>query len=914
MSGNAGEFDIPFFRENGFIRKRCRFCNSYFWTQVEDIQSCGESPCEEYSFIGNPPTNKKYSLSELRRTFLHFFEENGHEVIKPYPVVARWRNDVYLTGASIFDFQPYVTEGIIPPPANPLVISQPCLRLTDIDNVGPTMGRHLTIFEMGGAHAFNSQEKEVYWKDQTVRYHHELLTEKLGVRSESVHYKEELWKGGGNAGPDLSASVAGLEISTLVFMLYKIVGESLVEMPIRTVDTGYGIERWTWLSQGSSNGFEPVYGPLLSKIAELAGVTLDTKLLEVVSRYSGIMGAGTSADRINNRKRIAGKLEMDSEELEHRLSPMENIFAVADHTKAISFILSEGVVPSNVREGYLVRLLIRRTYRLLKALGIDDGLQAIIDMQIAHWGKDFPTLQLMRDETFRVLSSEQQKYQRTTERGQELVKRLAGDLKTKGLRIMPTETLIEMYDSHGLVPELVKEIASKDGIEVEVPVDFYGLIVSKKTESPSTKESDLERIVKEKSIPLSETRPLYYDDQYMTKFKAKVLTSFENYFILDQTCFYAEGGGQPGDQGTVRTKAEQWSVIDSQKIGNTIVHITKDGAPKPGSEIEGEIQWERRIALTRHHSAAHILMGAIRRVLGAHAWQTGAQKNIHEARLDISHYQRISQEEIEKIEELANEIVLKNIPIETRCMSRDRAERMYGFRLYQGGVVPGREIRVVKTGDWEVEACGGTHCRNTGEVGMIKISHLDRIQDGVERVTFVAGLRSVNLFQEQEKTIRNIAELTGSSSAAVEKIRALLEENRSFRREIESWKRKSLAEEARAMLSTAKKIGGVRLITARKDSYSESDLITLAEDIAKLDNNSISVLLLVRDNVRLFISAGQDAIHAGIDSGKIAKELAAIVGGGGGGKPYFAQGGGTTVNRADQVLAKAEEIVKDVVM
>ncbi len=668
------------------------------------------------------------------------------------------------------------------------------------------------------------------------------------------------------------------------------------------------------MSQGSSNGFEAVYGSLLGKIAELADVKFDEKLLGLVSKFSGIMATGASADRINNRERIARKLDMDWRELEHRLSPMENTFAIADHTKAISFILSEGVVPSNVREGYLVRLLIRRTYRLLKTLGIEDSLQSIVDMQIAYWSEISPNLQLMRDEILRVLASEQQKYLRTTERGQELVRRLSGDLKTKGLKKMPNETLIEMYDSHGLVPELVKEIAAKDGIEVDVPADFYNLVVSKKTEHQATKESDLERIIKKESIPLTETRLLYYDDQYRTRFKAKVLASFENYFILDQTCFYAEGGGQPGDQGIVRNGGDQWSVIDSQKIGNTIVHITANGAPKLGSEIEGEIQWESRIAVMRHHSAAHILMGAIRRVLGAHAWQTGAQKDSDEARLDISHYERLKQEEIEKIENLANETVLKNIPIETKWVPRDEAERVYGFRLYQGGVVPGKEIRVVKTGDWEVEACGGTHCRSTGEVGMTKISHSDRIQDGVERLTFVAGLPAVNLFQEQEKTIHKIAELTISpSTKIVEKVTMLLEENRTFRREIESTKRKSLAEEAKAILSTAQPLGRIKLVTARKDNYSENDLITLAEDMAKLDDSSLSVLLRVADNVRLFVSAGPGTIEAGINAGRIASELAAIVGGGGGGKQYFGQGGGTAIDKVDQVFVKARQIVENAV-
>ncbi len=245
-------------KQEGFVRKLCPKCGEYYWTQNEKQETCGESGSDEcgcYTFLGNPATKKKFSLSEMREAFLSFFEKNGHTRIKPYPVVARWRKDIYLTHASIIDFQPYVTEGIAPPPANPLVISQPCIRLTDISNTGPTFGRHLTIFEMGGAHAFNYPDKEIYWKDDTVRFHQRFATEVLGIKSEEVIYKEGVWVGGGNAGPDVECIVRGLEVGTLVFMQYKVVGDDFVELPIRTVDTGYGIDRFAWISQGVPSAF-----------------------------------------------------------------------------------------------------------------------------------------------------------------------------------------------------------------------------------------------------------------------------------------------------------------------------------------------------------------------------------------------------------------------------------------------------------------------------------------------------------------------------------------------------------------------------------------------------------------------------------------------------------------------------------
>ncbi|PMB75669.1 MAG: alanine--tRNA ligase, partial [Candidatus Bathyarchaeota archaeon] len=367
------EYSLPFFKEMGYVRKLCPKCGDYFWTQNPERETCGEARkegCAFYTFIGDPPTKRSYTFREMREAFLSFFEKHGHTRIKPYPVVARWREDIYLTHASIIDFQPYVTEGIAPPPANPLVIAQPCIRLVDIANTGPTFGKYETIFEMGGHHAFNYPEKEVYWKDQTVRYHHDFVTKELGVKPEEIVYKEEVWSGGGNAGPCLETIVRGLELGTLVFMQYKVVNNEFVKLPIRTVDTGYGIDRFTWVSQGAPSGFHAVYGELLDKIFETVGITrIDKDLLAKVARVSGLISLDKTASMWEVRRKVAELVGAKVEELDAFLTPIENAFAVADHTKCLSFILSEGVVPSNIQEGYLARLLFRRIYRLLKMLG-----------------------------------------------------------------------------------------------------------------------------------------------------------------------------------------------------------------------------------------------------------------------------------------------------------------------------------------------------------------------------------------------------------------------------------------------------------------------------------------------------------------------------------------------------------------
>jgi len=909
------EYHVPFFDEFGYVRKLCPVCGEYFWTQNLDQKNCGESTsegCAPFTFINNPPTLKPYSLSEMREEFLSFFEERGHERIKPYPVVARWRDDLYFTSASVVDFQPYVTNGIVPPPANPLVISQPCIRFVDVDNVGPTFGRHLTIFEMGGHHAFNYPDKEVYWKDETIRYHHQFVTKELGVKSEEVFYKEGIWSGGGNAGPDVESIVRGLEVATLVFMKFKVIGDELVELPIRTVDTGYGIERYTWLSQGTVSCFHAVYGPILDEILKMAGISrIDNQLLTKVANFSGIMSLEKTADRKAARERVAEHIDVSVDELNNVLTPVENAFAVADHTKCLAFMLAEGVVPSNVREGYLTRLIIRRTYRLLRALKIEEKLQEIIDLQIAFWSQSFPHLKEMRDEILEILSVEQSKFKQTLKRGGSLVKRIAQELKARGISQVPTETLIELYDSHGLPPEVVQENAKREEIEVKVPENFYMMVAQRHVQAPPPREVETMKEIEAMVSDLPETRMLYYGDPYLSRFEARVLRVLnDKYVVLEKTAFYPEGGGQPSDFGYLKFNETQSEVVDVQKVGNVIVHLVKGSVPQEGDQVLGYVDWERRNSLMKHHTATHMLMGAARRVLGEHVWQAGAQKGVERSRLDISHFQRLTLEEIHEIERLANQVVMKNLPVETSWMPRVEAEKNYGFRLYQGGVVPGREIRVVKTKDWEVEACGGTHLKNTGEIGLIKIVHTERIQDGVERIVFSAGLPALKAVQESERTLWKVSEELDVPLEKVEKTtERLVTEWKEARRERERLLKQIASFTAAEYLATAKKVRELKVVIRAVEEVAVDHLIKIASEMVKTEPKTVVVLCAVDETARIAVMAGKEAMKCGINAREIADETASVLGGGGSGRPDFAQGGGTLTGKVPEALQKAEEAI-----
>ncbi len=855
----------------------------------------------------------------MREAFLSFFEGRGHARIKQYPVVARWRDDLYFTSASIVDFQPYVTNGITPPPANPLVISQPCLRFVDVDNVGPTFGRHGTIFEMGGHHAFNYPHKEVYWKDQTVRYHNEFMTKELGIKSGEVVYKEDVWSGGGNAGPDLETVVRGMELATLVFMKFKVVNDEFVELPIRTVDTGYGIERYTWLSQGSLSCFHAVYGPILEEVLKMADISkVDNELLARIAKLSGAMILKKNADRMTARRNVAKQVGTTVGELEEKLLPVENAFAVVDHTRCLAFMLSEGIVPSNASEGYLTRLMLRRTYRMLKMLAIEEKLLDIIDLQIAYWSQDFPYLKEMRDDILEILSAEQNKFKETLKRGRLLVKRITRNLKTKGLCEIPTETLIELYDSHGLPPEVVEETARTEGFKIKALENFYGEVARRHIQAPPPREVEKTEGLEALVSGLPETRMLYYEDAYLKEFQASVLRVLDNkYVVLDQTAFYPEGGGQPADYGYLKFDGKRLDVVGAQKIGKVIVHITKGPTPKEGNKVSGKIDWERRNSLMKHHTGTHVLVGAARRVLGEHVWQAGAQKKVERSRLDISHFQRLTLDEIYEIERLANQAVARNIPVETGWMPREEAERRYGFRLYQGGVVPGREIRVVKSGDWEVEACGGTHLRNTGEIGLIKIVHTERVQDGVERIVFSVGLPAQKAVQEKEKSLWKISELLNAPAEKLEETaERLVKEWKEARREKqrlleEVAKREATKQEALVEVRKTVSIDGVKYVAQQFERVDVDLMIKIAGELVKRNSEVIAVFYGVdKKTARFVVMAGKEAVERGIDSSEIARDAASALGGGGSGRPDFAQGGGTVVKRMSDALAKAEEIVR----
>jgi len=805
----------------------------------------------------------------MREKFLSFFEKNGHTRIERYPVVARWRDDIYLTIASIANFQPFVTSGKVRPPANPLTISQPCIRLEDIDSVGKT-GRHLTTFEMMAHHAFNYPSKEIYWKNETVGYCEKFL-ESLGTDLNKVTYKEEPWAGGGNAGPCLEVLLGGLELATLVFMSFVrdddgdilINGERYRKMENYIVDTGYGLERFVWMSQGRSTIYDALFPEIIEKIAKLSNLE-------------------------NHRERI---------------------YAISDYSRCIAYMLGDGIVPSNVKSGYLARLIIRRAFRLMDEIGLEIDLYDIV-FEHAKKIKEFSDrLHVIRE----ILDIEREKYDDTIKKGKRLALKKAGEYKKKGK--LPLNVLIDLYDTYGTPPEIVKEVLREEkDIVLEIPDNFYSLVAqihAKEEKKNSNKEDNK---LRDKLSNLPKTERLYYvHDKDDLSFDAEILEVINNHIVLNKTLFYPEGGGQPADSGILVFNDRSVDVLDVKSIEGVIIHKVSDTSFfKKGMVVKGIVDFETRLAYTKHHTATHIVLEAAKHILGGHVWQAGAQKEKDRARLDISHYKKIGEDEIKNIELVANKIVMSNVKVECYWMDRVEAEKKYGFSLYQGGVPADDTIRIVKIGD-NVQACAGTHSNFTGEVGFIKITKVERIQDGVERLEFSAGEAAVKSVQNLEDTLKEASSILKIPPEILPKtVKRFFDEWKDLKKDNERLREYIARLNAKKLLKNVIKIKDYCLITGKID-LPLNELMKISQVMVIDDQGNDKVILILgNNNGDLIISLSRNIKDRKIDASDILKKICPFINGVGGGKRYLAQGRGNP-EKIEEGLNLGKKIIMELI-
>ncbi len=729
----------------GYQRRLCKQCGRYFWSMAER-DTCADSSCVGYEFIGRPPAKKPLDYVEAWKKVESYFVKSGHTSLKPYPTVARWRDDLYFTIASINDFQPYVVNGELEPPANPLIVPQPCIRFSDITNVGVT-GRHYTSFVMIGQHAFNTKATgDFYWKNEAISHDINCLLN-LGIHEEEITFLEDVWLGGGNFGPCIEYFARGLELGNCVFMQYKITKDGAKELENKVIDMGAGLERFAWITHGSPTSYEIVFGPAIKRMKEASGVSIDEKLFLEYAKLSGRLNVDEAKDINEERLIIANLLGTTPEELFGALEPLQSLYASCDHLKTLLFTVTDGMLPSNSGGGYNLRMCMRRVFGFNHEFGLNMDYAKAVEGHAEYLKDIFPHLQEGVGTTIDVIAEEEKKYKATQEKGKAKVTSLVLRAKKENKRITHKD-LATLYESDGIPIEMVEEISRQSHYPLEIPADFYG----------SLRKSDEVEQQEEKAaydlVHFPKTEALFYEPVF--EFNAKVLGTKDNFVILDRTAFYPESGGQVNDTGMLLDERVTHVKREAGIILHEVANIAKF---QKGMLIKGKINQERRLHITRHHTAVHILNAACRAVLGNHIWQAGSYKDDQKAHLDVTHYRRITDAEINRIENLVNEYVMQNLPVKTEVLGRNEAEKRYGFRLYQGGAVPGKELRVVSVGNIDHEACGGTHymLRHTGEIGMVKIVKREGIQDGVERITFKAGSVAVAYMQEREALLREAA-------------------------------------------------------------------------------------------------------------------------------------------------------------
>lgn len=743
--------------DKGFMRKQCKSCGTYFWTTHEDRDVCGDPACSGgFDVVEDNPSENRLSFIGVWKKIVEILEPRGYKPINRYPVVARWNPTTEFTIASIAAFQPYVITGEVPPPAKKIIIPQFCLRFGDIENVGIT-GAHNCGFVMIGQHVFVSPdewEQDAYFKDI-----YDFLIDGVGLSKHEVTIHEDAWAGGGSYGPCLEFFSRGVELFNQVYTMYEQTPHGDRELKLKVLDMGLGQERVAWFSQGTPNIYEAIFPEVLAKLKKTTQVEQDLKLYKRFSKYSAYLNVDEVDDLDEAWQRVADELNMEVDELQDTIMPMTGLYSIAEHSRALLFAISDGKLPSNVGGGYNLRVIFRRAVSFADQFGWDIDLSEVCKWHAEELKDIFPEVSEHLNEVKDVLDVEYEKYYATKKKAKKIVKNLIEKDE------ITEEMLLQLYDSNGINPEMVVETARKMGKKIKKPDNFYSKVVALHEQREQLHQTHIELDLE---IPpdIKGTKIDYYDDYLKLEEDAKVVyiekakVEGEQVWavITDRTIAYPTSGGQLHDIGSINGM----KFNDVRKFSNYVVHLL-DKKPDfdTGDTVKIKVQEDWRRQLAAHHTATHVINAAARQVLGEHVNQASAKKTYEKAHLDITHYENLSDEEIIKIENRANQMIEESLPIQSYLMPRTEAEQKYGMRLYQGGAVPGKKLRIVQIEEEDVEACGGTHMHNTDEIERIKIINVQKIQDGIVRLTFTGGNAVDRLDQDNKHLLEEFSEILG---------------------------------------------------------------------------------------------------------------------------------------------------------
>ena len=869
--------------------------------------------------------------NQLRKVFLDYFSQKGH-IIKPSFSLIPDDQTVLFTVAGMVPFKNYFLRKT-PITFTRAATCQKCIRTNDIENVGKTR-RHHTFFEMLGNFSFGD-----YFKKEAIEWAWEFLTEIIKLPKNRMYisvYKDddeayEIWNKKmkipedrifrmgketnfwemGTTGPcgycseiyfDLEGSEKGkvtlqdiennsdrfLEIWNLVFTQFdKKADGSLVELEHKNIDTGMGLERLAAVSQGVYSNFETdLFMPIINFVSEKAKI-----------KY-----------RQNEKYDISLRV-------------------VADHARGMTFLIGDGVLPSNEGRGYVLRRIIRRAIRHLRILNIKElFLFDIVPIVINNMKNAYPELVSRKDYIKQIVKLEEEKFQETMDKGIEILSKEIDILKKEGKNVLSGDIVFKLYDTYGFPVEMTEEILGEHNFKIEK--EKFNDLMEKQRELARKSWKGTGGAVAEK-IPsaileeIDTTKFLGYEKMReenckvlaIIKDKQKVKEAAEGeeiYIILDRTPFYAESGGQIGDTGFLYDEQNRAEIIDTQKLDERFIHRTKvqKGKIKEAMNLTAEVDVNRRKDIMKNHSATHLLQAALRKILGPHIEQAGSYVGNDRLRFDFTHFAKIEKQDIEKIEMLVNNWIHNAFDVDVKEMDIKEAKESGAIALFEEKYAA--RVRTVKMGDVSFELCGGTHVKNTSEIGLFKIIDENSIAAGIRRIEAVTGHFAFELFSQYYNFILQLNETFKSQNLTdiMDKILNLIEENKKIKKQLEIQKQNEILGNVDKYINSAKQINNINLISI-KLSDTDKDTIRMLGDALKAKTKKTVIFITnIAENKVNFLCIITDDLTDKLDASKIVKEISNVCGGGGGGRKNMAEAGGKDINKVKDALELLEELIR----
>lgn len=876
---------------------------------------------------------KYLGVNEIREEFLKFFESKDHLRLPSFPLVPRNDNSLLLINSGMAPMKAYFTGQEIPP-SKRVTTCQKCIRTGDIDNVGKT-ARHGTFFEMLGDFSFGD-----YFKNEIVPWSWEFATKVLEIPEDRLYvtiYEEDdetgkiwhdvvglpwdrivklgkednFWEHGtGPCGPcteiyydrgpeygcDSPTCGVGcdcdryMEFWNLVLTQFNAEEDgTYTELAMKNVDTGMGLERMATIMQGVDSIFD-------------------------VDTVKSIRDAVCAKANVEYGK-------------EHKTDV--SVRVITDHIRSVTMMTADGVLPSNEGRGYVLRRLLRRAARHGKLLGIEGEFLAELSKSvIACSGEAYPELVEKQDYIFKILSIEENSFYKTIDKGMEILKADMEEMKAAGEKVMSGEKSFRLYDTYGFPVDLTKEILAEEGMEIDEDAFTAEMKAQKERARSARAKSNYmgaaETVYNELPVEL-ETAFAGYDVYDVANAKIVALVANEAVaetvqagdtvtVFLDRTPFYAESGGQVGDQGVIKTETGVVKVTNCVKVvGGKIAHMGEvtEGLVQVGEMACASIDVELRMASSRNHSATHLLHKALRTVLGTHVEQAGSYVSADRLRFDFTHFAAMTADEIKEVERLVNDAIFASYDVHTDEMSIDEARNRGAMALF--GEKYGEVVRVVDMGGYSIELCGGAHLKNTAQVGSFKILSENGVAAGVRRIEAVTGKEALKHYQAQEDEIKEICRLVKSTpDKLLSRLVQLLAEQKETAKELEKLKAKMAGGAADEMLSGKVEIGGVAVLAAEVKDMDGNALRTMGDQLKQKLGSGVVVLASGKDGkVNLMAMATDDVVKKGVHAGNIIKAAAAVCGGGGGGRPNMAQAGGKDASKIADALEKAKAVVAE---